>query len=367
MTSSSCRFLFKNGFIPNLAETPSLTTLLEAHQGAYTTTRTHNGGSQLLFWERHMSRLSNSLRILLNSNPELLFSSERCGLPFSLVSTKPTMWDSLVQSLVNDSMRKALPFVLKERRSGEELSITCLVSGNVDSLEEFEGLDEEKISSAFDVYVHVGPYVPPLFGCHENAARLAVVGRGRHAANAKYSDWVRQRKQLEKLRPPSVNELLLSNNGDQILEGCLTNLFVVCRKDVNDDYHKASERGNESTVSVELQTAPLRDGVLPGVLRQVIIDICSRNKIPVREIAPSWSKREMWLEAFITNSLRLLQHVEVIQAPSSWESLEAKTWRDVTWEDKLFEHAPGRITALIQKEIMEMASVEGYPVVLFND
>lgn len=138
-----------------------------------------------------MSRLSNSLRILLNSNPELLFSSERCGLPFSLVSTKPTMWDSLVQSLVNDSMRKALPFVLKERRSGEELSITCLVSGNVDSLEEFEGLDEEKISSAFDVYVHVGPYVPPLFGCHENAARLAVVGRGRHAANAKYSDWVR--------------------------------------------------------------------------------------------------------------------------------------------------------------------------------
>lgn len=177
----------------------------------------------------------------------------------------------------------------------------------------------------------------------------------------------RQRKQLEKLRPPSANELLLSNNGDQILEGCLTNLFVVCHKYANGNYHKASQRDDESTVSIELQTAPIRDGVLPGVLRQVILDICSRNQIPVREIAPSWSEREMWSEAFITNSLRLLQHVEVIQAPSSWESLEAQTWTDVTWEEKLFEHAPGWFTALIQKEVMEMASIEGYPVSLFND
>lgn len=177
----------------------------------------------------------------------------------------------------------------------------------------------------------------------------------------------RQRKQLEKLRPPSVNELLLSNNGDHILEGCLTNFFVVCGKDVNGDYQKANERDNESTVSIELQTAPVRDGVLPGVLRQVILDICSRNKIPVREIAPSWSEREMWSEAFITNSLRLLQHVEVIQAPNSWKSLEAQTWTDVKWEEKLFEHAPGRISMLIEKEIMEMSTIEGYPVALFDD
>lgn len=40
----------------------------------------------------------------------------------------------------------------------------------------------------------------------------------------------RLRKPLEKLRPFSVTELLLSNDGDQILEGCVTNFFVVCRK-----------------------------------------------------------------------------------------------------------------------------------------
>ncbi|KAM3250217.1 hypothetical protein P3L10_004286 [Capsicum annuum] len=254
-------------------------------------------------------------------------------------------------------MRKALPFVLEQKRSGEELAITCLVSGNVDSLEELEG-DEGIFCKAFDVYVHVGSYVPALFGIHENAARLAVVGRGRRTANAKYSDWVRQRKQLEKLRPPSVNELLLSNNGDQILEGCLTNLFVVFRKDVNSDYDKASQRYNESTVSIELQTAPVRDGVLPGVLRQVILETYAQEKkSQLEKLHLHGSEREMWLEAFITNSLRLIQHVEVIQAPSSWDSLEAKTWRDVKWEEKLFEHAPGRITMLIEKEIMEMSTI----------
>lgn len=59
--------------------------------------------------------------------------------------------------------------------------------------------------------------------------------------------------------------------------------------------------------------------------------------------------------------------MEVIQAPNSWKSLEAQTWTDVKWEEKLFEHAPGRISMLIEKEIMEMSTIEGYPVALFDD
>jgi hypothetical protein len=45
-----------------------------------------------------------------------------------------------------------------------------------------------------------------------------------------FEDVCRLRKPLEKLRPPSVTELLLSKDGDRILEGCVTNFFVVCRK-----------------------------------------------------------------------------------------------------------------------------------------
>lgn len=35
---------------------------------------------------------------------------------------------------------------------------------------------------------------------------------------------------MEKMRPPGVTELLLTNDGDHILEGSITNFFVVCRR-----------------------------------------------------------------------------------------------------------------------------------------
>lgn len=37
------------------------------------------------------------------------------------------------------------------------------------------------------------------------------------------------------------------------------------------------------------------------------------------------------------DSLRVVQHVETIRVPTSWESLESKTWKDVTWDEKQFE------------------------------
>ncbi|VFQ83589.1 unnamed protein product [Cuscuta campestris] len=354
--SKCCSFLFRNGVISTSAETPSVVTLLETHPGAYTTTRTHNNGSQLLFWERHLRRLSNSVTILLQSNPRLMFKVPKATFPYFSMSTPSPLWDSLVQSLVNDSMKKVMPVVLTERKDEEELAITSLVTGNFYNVRDLEGLNEEHISRIFDVYVHVGGYVPKTFGNLVNGAKLAVAGCGREVANAKYSDWVRQRKLLEKLRSPSVDELLLSNDGDAILEGCLTNFFVVCCKE---------EKGDPDCF--EIQTAPLSDGVLPGVIRQVIFDICSRNGIPLREVAPSCSKRETWKEAFITNSLRVMQHVVTIQFPESMESLKDKTWNDVIWEEKMFEGTPGKITTLIQEEIMKLAEVEAYPVALFND
>lgn len=156
--------------------------------GAYTTSRTHNNGSHLLFWERHLSRLANSTRILFNSKPEFLFNQEITRIPISVQSP---MWDSMIRDLVNDSMKNVLPIALKERRSGEELAITTLVSGNLEKLSVNEDIDEERISGVLDVYVHVLVYVPFVFGIVENSAHLAVVGHGRDVANAKHSDWVR--------------------------------------------------------------------------------------------------------------------------------------------------------------------------------
>ncbi|KAH7841376.1 hypothetical protein Vadar_029087 [Vaccinium darrowii] len=343
--SSGSSFLFVNGVVSPSSPTPTVSTFLESRPGAYTTTRTHNGGSLVLFWDRHLRRLADSAWILLHTNPNLLFKSENSVDSFPSRLTHSSSWESSIWSLVNESMSKALPMALEERKSGEELAITALVGGNLENLCGIEEIDEDGVCRVLDVWVHVGMYVPPVFGVQENGARLAVVGRGRDVANAKYSDWVRLRKSLEKLRPPLATELLLSNDGDQILEGSVTNFFVVCRADHNGS--SPDGRGNElhgsSTYPFEIQTAPIRDGVLPGVMRQVIIDLCSSNGIPVREVAPSWSRHEIWEEAFITSSLRLLQHVK-----------------------KQFREVPGKITALIQKEILKKVGVEGCGITSFK-
>ncbi|KAL2455698.1 D-aminoacid aminotransferase-like PLP-dependent enzymes superfamily protein [Abeliophyllum distichum] len=362
------RFLFTNGVVSSSPDTPPVTALLEAHPGAYTKTRTHNNGSELLFWGRHLTRLSNSAKILLSASPKLLFENpEKYGVLFSKFLTRSVKWDSVIEVLVNDSMTKAMPTVLKERKCGVELAITALVSGNLENLSDFGGeFDEERICEVLDVYLHVAGYVPPLFGVQGNGARLAVVGPGRDVANAKYSDWVRLRKPLEKLRPPSITELLLSNDGDRILEGCLTNFFVICLKGNDGDNNFAEQKGLQTFRSVEIQTAPVGDGVLPGVIRQIITQICLKIGIPIREVAPSWSHRELWVEAFVTNSLRVIQHVDTIQVPNSWESVESKTWQEITWVEKRFKDGPGRITSIIQREIMERAEIEKFPVASLN-
>ncbi|KAL5569234.1 hypothetical protein UlMin_025809 [Ulmus minor] len=355
----SSRFLFSNGIVYHSSEIPPVATFLEAHPGAYTTTRSHNNGSFLLFWERHLKRLCDSVRILLDSHPKLLFGAEESLDSIRSLLMVSGAWESVVHGLVNDSMGKVLPIALKERGNGEELSITALISGNLEKLSEIEDLGGERFGRIFDVHVHVGIYVPLVFGIRENGARLAAVGRGRETAAAKYSNWVRVRKPLEKLRPPSATELLLSNDGNRLLEGSVSNFFVVCRKD------KAEVKGtcsddNESTHCFEVQTAPVIDGVLPGIIRQLVIDVCLTKGIPFREVAPLWSEREIWEEAFITNSLRLLQHVETISVPNSWDSLLSKSWKEISWDYKKFEESPGMITRIIQKEAMEKAVQEGY-------
>lgn len=139
-----------------------------------------------------MKRLAESIRILSNSTPQLFFKQNNSMVMHSL----PQFTMGSFRALVNDSMNKALPIAMKEKRSdGEELSVTTLVSGNIERLSGIGnvGYDDvdERVCQALDVFVYVGSYVVPAFGVRGNGARLALVGHGRDVANAKYSDWVR--------------------------------------------------------------------------------------------------------------------------------------------------------------------------------
>ncbi|GAB2222754.1 hypothetical protein Drorol1_Dr00016878 [Drosera rotundifolia] len=358
-------FLFKNGAAasPPLAS-PPVTTFLETHPGAYTATRTFNNAASLLFWDRHVRRLPQSLRTLLTSNPKLLFGP-RIDKELE-ISNLGIDLEAVVRGRVGETMREAVRAAMRERKEGEELMVTALIGGNVKRLGEIGGVveGEEELGRILDVYVHVGMFMVTRVGVEEEeGACLAVVRGRRDVALAKYSDWVRLRKPLEKMKPVTISEALLSEDGDKLLEGCRTNFFIVSLKE---NCHFEGENSHAGAVwaSYEVQTAPLQDSVLPGVVRKLVIEICISKGITVREVSPSWSARETWEEAFITNSVRLVQHVVRIQAPKPWTSLQSKVWEEVSWEEKQFKRNPGIVTALIQKEIIEIAHVEGYPLVL---
>ncbi|XP_039025598.1 uncharacterized protein LOC120158957 [Hibiscus syriacus] len=272
---NSTRFLYSNGVVSYSSEVPPVATFLESLPGAYTTTRTHENGTTLLFWERHLQRLSNSARILLNSNPELIFKANKKNPslfpPLSITSS--LKWETGIQALVSNSLNQVLPIALEERSNGEELAVTALVSGDFEKRKAMNdvGDDDDGVFQFLDVHLHIGSYAPPVFGIEETGAHLALVGRGRDISNAKYSDWVRLRKPLEKLRTPSVTELLLSNDGDRILEGCITNFFVICQRDKSEAEGKYLN-DYDNTCFVEVQTAPISDGVLPGIIRHLVIE-----------------------------------------------------------------------------------------------
>ncbi|TVU21673.1 hypothetical protein EJB05_31327 [Eragrostis curvula] len=327
MSSPPPAVLVSNGAVSPLAPS-SAASFLESIPGAYTTAR------GLLWWPRHLLRLTDSARLLAHSHPHLL------GLP------QPRHINLSIPSLVNPSVRIAVA----EMRSRmpvtdkDDLAITALVRGGASG----DGLD---------VVVHAGAYTPPVFG--EAGARVAVAGKGRDAAAAKYAPWARMRKSMEKMRPPGVTELLLTNDGDHILEGSVTNFFVVCLK----DEHQRDEPFSVQTLSqkFEVQTAPISDGVLPGIIREIVIEVCHDIGIPVREVSPSWSKRDSWQEAFVTSSLRLIQHVESIQVPVLWEDIQSKTWSDISWTVKQF-HGAGVITTQIKREILKRARTEEWDI-----
>ncbi|KAL6011104.1 hypothetical protein ACLOJK_001548 [Asimina triloba] len=221
-SSAGSNLLVINGLPCQPQDVPSVTTLLQSRDGAYTTTRTHSSLSNILFWDRHLQRLADSARLLAQYKPAW-FSSQTTRT--ALLSTSSSYWDSEIRPLIASSLRAGFQTAFEARAGGgetanaeEELAITTLICG-------YGGP-----SDGLDVFVHFGIYAPPMFGRKKNGARLAVIGLGRDLAMAKLSEWVRKRKSLENLRPPLATELLLSNDGEKILEGSVTNFFVVCQR-----------------------------------------------------------------------------------------------------------------------------------------
>ena len=235
------------------------------------------------------------------------------------------------------------------RRPGEELNVTVLALPCHDTYMNPPG--------KWDMSIHLSNYFPnsPL-----TPAQLAILGPSRDLPLAKYSLWATTRQMLENSKPTGVSEIILSNDGNHLLEGLVTNFFVV-------------SRNSEATVpnipekwrDIEVQTAALADGVLPGVIRQLVIEVCRENGIPLREMAPSWESRGTWQEAFVTSGLRILQPVGSIQRPNSehW-NIDSEIMKTSEFTKFQFENL-GHVTEHIRKSVLQRIGDEKIPVERF--
>ncbi|GBG68761.1 hypothetical protein CBR_g3301 [Chara braunii] len=371
--------LVKNGIKLDCTFASAADLLRSLPNHAYTTTRTTKEGTLLMCWDRHMLRLFDSRNrlhlsqctgsALSSMGTNVAANDEKNAKEEEEEEEDFACFKSKVEASVHVAMEEAL--LTKREGEGEELNVVILA-----------GIGEKK----GDVYVNVAP----LRLLKEDVASLpapvevAVMGPARTLPDVKYTDWVKIRRSLEKNKPASVSEVILSNDGRTLLEGMVTNFFVIKRRrqrsensqevsivmrdddgddNARDEKHGYGGNGHDSDIGgsgektgrssssfppsttsssssysgslsvttepcgvsitdIELQTATLVEGVLPGIIRSLILDICAERGISVRETAPSLDDRAEWMGGFLTNSLHPLRPISSIYltSESTWST-----------------------------------------------
>lgn len=179
-------------------------------------------------------------------------------------------------------------------------------------------------SSSLSIHVAVAPD-PRCLQLQENTF-ATVLGPPREVPIGKDSGWVAQRQTLEALRPPGAAEILLTTQQGALLEGLVTNLFIITR----------SKDGE-----IVLQTAGMGDGVVWGTMRKRVSEACKQLGLKVLEQPPAAAERATWQEAFLTNALRGVQPLDRIECD------ERNVWGLEPWVIEFLE-VPGQWTAKIQ-------------------
>lgn len=193
-----------------------------------------------------------------------------------------------------------------------------------------------------------------------------------HSPPVQDSGWVADRQPLEQLRAgaggAASDEVLLCTADGRLLEGLVTNFFVVTYgMAASDSMGQAAGgeedgRGSEAAApssagssgltsfkpsDVTVWTAGMRDGVVWGTVRARVLQACRTLGYMIREDAPSMHSRQAWREAFITNALRLVQPLRTVSCG------KANVWGLPPWEMQL-PAAPGPITASLAAALADM-------------
>lgn len=139
--------------------------------------------------------------------------------------------------------------------------------------------------------------IPPLTVERRAGARVIVLGRevARSLPQHKLTSYAVCELSLQEARRRGANEALFTGRGGRILEGTSSNVFAI----------------DGDT----LLTAPLRSGILPGVVRAWVISNAPRAGLRVVQRAPS--SDDLLRGSFLTGSLTMLAAVRAVDGRES--------------------------------------------------
>jgi branched-subunit amino acid aminotransferase/4-amino-4-deoxychorismate lyase len=190
---------------------------------------------------------------------------------------------------------------------------------------------------SLDVHVATAPYSADTAGVHGSGGAYAVIlGPPREVPIGKDTGWVAQRQKWEALKPPEAAEVLLCRQDGALLEGMVTNLYIIKREEAN------AAEGVEGRIV--LQTAGMDDGVAWGTIRKAVLHACNALGLPVVETPPDPGERAKWSESFLTNALRGVQPLQRIECGA------ANAWGLPTWSME-FSSVPGPWSAKIARQV----------------
>ena len=127
----------------------------------------------------------------------------------------------------------------------------------------------------------VEPYQAPSAELIQQGARCMTSMAARQNPAAKSISWIRRRQAIEATKPAGVYEMFLLDARGNLLEGVSSNVYVV--------------------LGGALYTAD--SGVLPGVSRMIVFEICEAI-VPRRQQAANMAEVERFSEVFLSSSSR---------------------------------------------------------------
>ena len=132
-----------------------------------------------------------------------------------------------------------------------------------------------------DLYMFYIPHRYPSRHDYQQGVTLLTMTGERDNPNAKISNPELRSRADRQIALHGVWEVLLVNHKGYVTEGSRSNIFFI---------------GNNKVITPEINQ------VLPGITRNTVIDICRKNKIPIRETSVKLSNIPGFVSAFLTGT-----------------------------------------------------------------